>query len=89
MNAEKTKRMMVKKKHIDFYPYLAYNRETMEAVSFIEYFSIIKLRGHVNIPIRFLGHYRPELGKPPLWQLDSDNHLQVRHSELNLFGNCK
>lgn len=28
----------------------------------------------------FLGHFRPEIGKLELWQLDSDNHLQVRRT---------
>lgn len=31
----------------------------------------------------FLGHFQPELGKPPLWQLDSDNHLQIRRAGNN------
>ncbi|KAI5078217.1 hypothetical protein GOP47_0005888 [Adiantum capillus-veneris] len=34
----------------------------------------------------FLGYYRPELGKPSLWQLDSDYHLQLRRSCCNTAG---
>lgn len=37
----------------------------------------------------FLGHYRPELGKPSLWQLDSDNHLQIRRAKCDPFGDIK
>ncbi|MCO5553741.1 hypothetical protein L7F22_007267 [Adiantum nelumboides] len=37
----------------------------------------------------FLGHYRPDLGKPLLWHLDSDYHLQLRRASCNMAGDGK
>ncbi|XP_024973436.1 phosphoinositide phosphatase SAC2-like isoform X1 [Cynara cardunculus var. scolymus] len=33
----------------------------------------------------FLGHYQPQLGKPALWELDSDQHYNVGSRGSNLF----
>lgn len=35
--------------------------------------------------IRFLGHYQPQIGKPALWELDSDQHYDVGSRGSNFF----
>ncbi|KAI5083930.1 hypothetical protein GOP47_0000099 [Adiantum capillus-veneris] len=37
----------------------------------------------------FLGHFRPEVGKLELWQLDSDIHLQVRRAGDDTLSDCR
>lgn len=39
---------------------------------------------------RFLGHFQPQLGKPSLWELDSDQHYNVgRHGSHFVNGNSR
>ncbi|GJT23922.1 putative SAC domain-containing protein [Tanacetum coccineum] len=33
----------------------------------------------------FLGHYQPQIGRPALWQLDSDQHCNVGSQSSNVF----
>lgn len=37
----------------------------------------------------FLGHFRPEVGKLELWQLDSDHHLQVRRAGDDILNDLR